>query len=58
MLEKIKLLLSNKAGDGILSSLLWLAVTAIVSGTIAYSIWAQLGSSATTVKSLITTTIH
>lgn len=53
----LKIFLSKK-GEGIITGMIWLSVAAIVSGTIAYSIWAAMGSSAGSVKTLITNTIH
>lgn len=58
MLKILKLLLMGKSGEGVITGILWMGVVAIVSSAIAVSIWTSMGSSATSVKDLITTTIH
>lgn len=58
MLKKIKSFLTRESAEGVLTGILWMAVVAIVSGAISYSIWAAVSSSATSLKGLITTTIH
>ena len=58
MFKKIKSFLIGESAEGVVTGMLWMAVVAVVSGTISYSIWAAMSGSATTVKNLITTTIH
>jgi len=58
ILKRIRLFITSNSGDGVISSLIWVAVTAIVSATIAYTIWDAMSGSAGLVKDIITTTIH
>lgn len=58
MLKKFNFFFTSESAEGVLTGILWMAVVAIVSGAISYSIWAAMSGSATSVKNLITTTIH
>jgi hypothetical protein len=53
-----KRLFIMKKGEGVITGMLWMAVTSIVAGAIAYSIWAAVSTSSGTLKTLIQTTIH
>lgn len=50
--------LLGRKGEGVVTGILWMTVVAVVSGSIAYSIWAAVGGSAGTLKDLILTTLH
>lgn len=50
--------LLRSKGEGILTTLIYLGVTAIVASAIAYAIWATLSTQTSAVKTLITNTIH
>lgn len=58
MLRYLRYFITSKRGDGMISSLLWIAVTAIVSGAIAYSVWSTIATQSGSLNSIITTTIH
>lgn len=53
----VKNFLLRNTGEGLVSNLLWIAVTAIVSGTIAYSVWNSIATQTGSVRTIIDNTI-